>query len=136
MKITFFREKVCSIIRTFDEILIHAVCGKMEDEILDEELEVCQALTDRIVKSIINKGSFQDVVKILETGESAYGCFFISFPEKKSKEIAEQLWKYKADVQKYIKSAKQETIDYPESEVKRLHKIEEELDNCLEYAGR
>lgn len=136
MQVTFYRDKVRAIVRTFDKILIHAFCNGYEDDILEEELEVCQDLTNKVVKSIRNGCVINDIVAILEEGSSAYEHFYINFPNSKAKKIAEQLWKYKDDIRKYIELAKQEENDFPEEEVKRLNRIENELNSDLEYADK
>ena len=91
MQVTFYRDKVRAIVRTFDKILIHAFCNGYEDDILEEELEVCQDLTNKVVKSIRNGCVINDIVAILEEGSSAYEHFYINFPNSKAKKIAEQL---------------------------------------------
>ena len=136
MQVTFYRDRVRTVVRTFDGILVHAICNGYEDDVLDEELEICQELTDKLIKSICNGCVLKDIVAILEEGGSAYEHFHISFPHSKAKQIAAQLWEYKNDVQKYAHLAKQETINYPEKEVKRLKQLEDELKNDLEYADK
>jgi hypothetical protein len=124
------REKV------YDLVLSQYSTGVPSEELLEEDIELCNKFCDKIVIALVDGKSKSEIFSVLSSGDSIYDHFKFAGSDQWAHSIIDIVLRLQPKLQKYAVLASEEKKRYPEDEVKRMMHVETQLEEYLQLAGR